>query len=70
MSEEVSAIEDLEVLIRLWFNTHADQVGSTVITVQTELAGNYQLSIEHVKLMTIEDALGEMTDEMAAKKKH
>lgn len=66
MSEqEIPAIEDLEVLTRLWYNNHAAQLGDTVITVQSKLIGTYQISIKNISLLTAEEALGVMENEIS-----
>lgn len=53
-------MEDLETLTRLWYNNHANQLGDTVITIESQRLGIFRLSIEKVKLMTAEEALAVM----------
>ncbi len=58
--QQVHPMEDMEVITRLWYNNHANQLGDTVITIEIRLLGSYQLSITQVKLMTAEEALAVM----------
>ena len=59
MSEH-PAIEDLEALIRLWYNNHANDLGDTIVILESAGIGSYELSIKQVKLMTLDEAIAVM----------
>ena len=59
MSEH-PAIEDLETLIRLWYNNHANDLGDTVVILESTGIGAYELSIKQAKLTTLDEAMAVM----------
>jgi hypothetical protein len=67
-AQEIPAIADLEMLVRLWYNNHSQQLGDTVITVESQALGSYQLSISEVRYVSLDEAIAIM--ESADEQKH